>query len=68
MRRYFLKARARARRPLRFAPTAGAFSRLDGQRVQFVFGLQPMRRLLAVRLTGLLPNLVRPPGDVIVSD
>jgi hypothetical protein len=51
-----------------FAPGAIYLASLSVLRVQFAFGLQPVRRLVAVPPTGFFPDLVGPPSDVFVTD
>jgi hypothetical protein len=36
--------------------------------LQFAFGLQPMRRPVAVRFAGFDPNLMGPPRDALMGD
>jgi hypothetical protein len=52
----------------RFAPGAIYLASFSVLRVQFAFGLQPMRRLVAVPPTGFFPNLIGTPSDVFVTD
>jgi hypothetical protein len=52
----------------RFAPGAIDLARLSVLRAQFAFGLQPMRRLVAVPPTGFFPNLMGPPSNAFVTD
>ena len=59
-----------ALRPMLLLVRSGAIypASLSVLRVQFVFGLQPVRRLVAVPPTGFFPDLIGPPSDVFVTD
>lgn len=52
----------------RLPPGAIHIASLHVLRVQFSFGLQPIRRVIAVPFTGFFPNLMGPLRDVFVTD
>jgi len=68
VRTYLMSVSSGGGRLHRFAPGAIYLASLSVLRVQFAFGLQPMRRLVAVPPTGFFPNLIGTPSDVFVTD